>query len=174
MNKTNPAPLKKLTKKTLLDLFHFQIRNIWRVDGLYFLGIEKEFGTQAAAKIDEACWKAMGTLEARQLKEILRTKQWSIPKIMEALELTSWALDQRHREVQVRKDQATFRVVSCNTQLTRIRKGLTEFPCRPIREGYLKAFVQELNPSVVVTCKICPPNAHPENAWCEWEFSKSA
>ena len=174
MNKTNPVPLTRLTKKKLLDLLHFQIRNIWRVDGLYFLGIEKEFGTQAAAKIDEECWKAMGTLEARQLKEFLGTKQWSIPKIMEALELTSWALDQRHREVRVGKDQARFRVVSCNTQLTRIRKGLTEFPCRPVREGYLNAFVKELDPSVVVTCKICPPSAHPENAWCEWEFSKPA
>jgi hypothetical protein len=168
------VPLTKLAKKRLLELFNFQIRNIWRVDGLYFLGIEKEFGTQAASRIDEECWKVMGALEARQLKEILRTKQWSIPKIMEALALTSWALDQRNKDVQVSKDRALFRVLSCNTQLTRIGKGLTEFPCRPVREGYLKAFVQELNPSITVTCKTCPPGAHPENVWCEWEFSKSA
>jgi hypothetical protein len=144
------------------------------VDGLYFLGIEKEFGTQAASKIDEECWKTMGTLEARQLKEILHPKEWSIPRIMEALELTSWALDQRDKKVQVQNDQAFFRVVTCNTQLARIRKGLTEFPCKPIREGYLKSFVEELNPSVTVTCNICPPDAHSENAWCEWKVSKSA
>jgi hypothetical protein len=174
MNQTEGhSSFSKLSKKRLLDLFYFQIRNIWRVDGLYFLGIEKELGTQAASKIDAECWKAMGTLEARQLKEILHTKEWSITKVMEALELTSWALDQRDKKVQVQKDEALFRVVACNTQLTRIRKGLTEFPCRPIREGCLKAFVQELNPSVTVTCNICPPGAHSENAWCEWKFSKS-
>lgn len=174
MNQTEGrSSFSKLSKKRLLDLFYFQIRNIWRVDGLYFLGIEKEFGTSAASKIDAECWKAMGTLEARQLKEILRTKEWSVPKVMEALGLTSWALDQRDKKVQVQKDQALFRVVACTTQLTRIRKGLTEFPCRPVREGYLKAFVQELNPSVTVTCNICPPGAHSENAWCEWKFSKS-
>jgi hypothetical protein len=144
------------------------------VDGLYFLGIEKEFGTQTASKIDEECWRTMGTLEARQFKEILHTKEWSIPKIMEALELTSWALDQMDKKVQVQKDQALFRVVTCNTQLTRIRKGLTEFPCKPVREGYLKSFVQELDPNVTVACNFCPPEAHPENAWCEWRFSKSA
>jgi hypothetical protein len=164
----------RLSRKRLLDLFRFQIRNIWRVDGLYFLGIEKEFGSEAASKIDEECWRTMGTLEARQLKEILHAREWSMPKIMEALELTSWALDQRDKKMQVQKDQAFLRVVTCNTQLTRIRKGLTEFPCKPVREGYLKSFVKELNPSVAVTCSFCPPEGHPESGWCEWRFSKSA
>lgn len=171
---TDQVLLSKLSRKRLLDLLDLQIRSIWRVDGLYFLGIEKEFGTQAASKIDEECWRTMGTLEARQLKEIVRAKEWRIPKIIQALGLTSWALDhQEHKEVEVQKDRAIFRVMSCRTQLTRIRKGLTEFPCRPIREGYLQSFSRELNPSVSVTCKICPPGPHPENTWCEWEFSKS-
>lgn len=123
--------------------------------------------------MDEECWKTMGTLEARQLKEIVRAKEWSIPKIIEALRLTSWALDQRHKEVKVDKNRAVFRVVSCGTQLTRVRKGLTEFPCRPIRENYLKAFSQELNPNVDVTCNTCPPGPHSEDTWCEWEFTES-
>jgi hypothetical protein len=159
-----------LPKKKLLDLVYFQIRNIWRVDGLYFLGIEKDFGTEAASKIDEECWKTMGVLEARQLKETIRAKRWSIPDIMKALRLTSWALDQRDKKVEVRKDRAVFRVVSCGTQLTRLRKGLQEFPCRPIRENYLRAFASELNPNVAVTCNVCPPGPHSESTWCEWEF----
>jgi len=160
-----------LSKKKLLGLFHFQIRNIWRVDGLYFLGIEKAHGTEAASKIDEECWKTMGTLEARQLKEIIVAKEWSIPNIMKALRLTSWSLDQRDKEVHVQQDRALFRVVSCNTQLTRLRKGLREFPCRPIREGYLQAFTRELNPNAAVVCNSCPPGSHSENTWCEWEFT---
>jgi len=170
---TDRAFLFKLSKKKLLDLFYLQIRNIWRVDGLYFLGIERQFGTEAASKIDEECWKAMGALEARQLKEIIRAKRWSIPRIMEALALTSWALDQREKHVAVHKDRAALRVVTCSTQLTRLRKGLKEFPCRPVREGYLKAFTQELNPKADVTCKVCPPGPHSEDAWCEWELAMS-
>jgi hypothetical protein len=164
--------LSRLPRKKLLDLMYFQIRNIWRVDGLYFLGIEKEFGTQAASKIDEECWRIMGALEARQLKDILRVKEWSVPRIIEALRLTSWALDQQHRKLVVQKDRAVFRVVSCSTQLTRLKKGLTEFPCRPVREGYLKTFAKELNPSVEVTCRVCPPGPHSDETWCEWEFTK--
>jgi hypothetical protein len=171
---TDRAFLSKLPRKKLLDLMYLQIRNIWRVDGLYFLGIEKSFGTNSASRIDEECWKMMGAVEARQLKEIVRVKEWSIPRIMEALRLTSWALDQRNKAIKVKKERAIFRVVSCNTQLTRIRKGLPEFPCRPVREGYLKAFAQELNRGINVTCKVCPPGPHPADTWCEWEFSKLA
>jgi len=163
--------LSRLSKKKLLDLLYFQIRNIWRVDGLYFLGIEKVFGTEAASEIDEECWTAMGALEARQLKETVRAKRWSVPNVMKALSLTSWALDQRHKDVKVRKDRACFRVVSCSTQQIRLRKGLEEFPCRPVREAYLKAFAQELNPNIVVTCKVCPPGPHSEGTWCKWEFA---
>lgn len=170
---TDRAFLCKLPKKKLLDLMYLQIRNIWRVDGLYFLAIEKRFGTDSASRIDEECWKTMGALEARQLKEIVRVKEWSISKVMAALRLTSWALDQRDKAIEVKKERAIFRVVSCDTQLTRIRKGLPEFPCRPVREGYLKAFAQELNRGINVTCKVCPPGPHPVDTWCEWEFSKS-
>ena len=169
--KSDRPMLSKLPRKKLLDLFYFQIHNIWRVDGLYFLGIEKEFGTGAAAKIDEECWKTMGVLEARQLKEMLGLKRWSAPEIMKALRLTSWALDQRDKETEVHKDRVVLRVVSCGTQLTRLRKGLEEFPCKPVRENYLRAFARELNPSVAVTCKVCPPDPHPEGTWCEWEFA---
>jgi len=151
-------------------LLYIQIRNIWRVDGLYFLGIEKSFGTEAASKIDEKCWRTMGKLEARQLKELMQLKKWSVPKIMEALELTGWALDQRDKKIEVSKDRAVFRVISCGTQLTRVAKGLEVFPCRPIREGYLRAFAEELNPNIKVNCRLCPPGPRPDNKWCEWEF----
>lgn len=108
----------------------------------------------------------MGAIEVRQLKEVVRAREWSIPKIVEAMRLTSWALDhQEHKQIEIQKDRAIFRVVSCRTQLTRIRKGLKEFPCRLIREGYLQAFSHELNPGVSVTCKICPPGPHNESTW---------
>jgi len=43
--------LAKMSKEKLLDYFFLQIRNLWRVDGLYFLGIEKKFGTEPATVI---------------------------------------------------------------------------------------------------------------------------
>jgi len=49
--------LEKLSNEKLLDFLFLQVRNLWRVDGLYFLGIEKKSGTEAAAQIDAQVWE---------------------------------------------------------------------------------------------------------------------
>ncbi len=162
--------LAEMPKDKLLDLFFLHIRNLWRVDGLYFLGIEKKFGKKAATEIDTNCWKLMGKLEARDLKALLEIKQNDVPSLMHALRNTSWALDQRDKEVEVSQTRGIFRVVKCHTQLTRIRKGLEVFPCKNVRFTYLKAFAEEFNPNIEVECRICPPGERPANVWCEWEF----
>jgi len=38
--------MARMPDQMLFDLFFLQIRNLWRVDGLYFLGIEQKFGFQ--------------------------------------------------------------------------------------------------------------------------------
>ena len=162
--------LEALPKDELLDLFFLHIRNLWRIDGLYFLGIEKKFGTEAAAEIDTDCWKLMGKLEASDLKVLLKIKQNNISSLMYVLRNTSWALDHRNKEVEVSENKGVFRVVKCHTQLTRIRKGLEVFPCKNVRFTYLKAFVEEFNPNFEVKCRICPPTERPPDVWCEWEF----
>lgn len=163
--------LEAMPKDELLALFSLHIRNLWRVDGLYFLGIEKKFGTEAATEIDTNCWKLMGRIEARDLKALLGIQQNSISSLMYALRHTSWALDHPNKEVEVSEKKGVFRVVECHTQLTRIRKGLDVFPCKNVRFTYLKAFAEEIDPNFEVKCRFCPPSERPANVWCEWEFT---
>ena len=163
--------LESISKDKLLDLFFMHIRNLWRVDGLYFLGIEKRFGTDAAAEIDADCWRLMGKLEARTLKKTLGIEGNSIASLIYALRNTSWSLDQRDKETEVTETRGVYRVTKCRIQLTRIQKELGEFPCKKVRFGYLKSFAEELNPNVEVKANICPPGQHPPDIWCEWEFN---
>ena len=164
------ALLSSLPEQKLIDLFFMHIRNIFRVDGLYFLGIEEKFGTEAATEIDKSCWRTMAAIEAREIGKFFGRSQFSVPDIMEALQLTSWSLDQKHKEIEISLANGILRVVRCDTQLTRKRKGLPEFPCKQVRHEYLKAFAQELNPQIDVLCRVCPPDRHSEELWCEWEF----
>ena len=163
--------LSKIPKDTLLNLFHMHIRNIWRVDGLYFLVIEEKFGTEAATQIDTDCWKVLGKLEARELKTLLKLKKNDVPSLMFALQNTSWSLYQEQKEIEVSATKGVYRVIKCRTQQTRISKGLGEFPCKNVRFSYLKSFAEEFNPNIHVNCQICPPSKHPENVWCQWEFT---
>jgi len=165
--------LAKMQIEKLLDYFFLQIRNLWRVDGLYFLGIEKKFGTEAATEIDAGVWETMAAIEAKSLQKMFNVDENpDVPTIMDLLRKSSWALDQPFKTVEVSSKQATLSVDRCRTQETRLSKGLGEFPCKKVRFGYLKNFAKTLNPKVEVTCIVCPPDKHPKNLWCKWEFKR--
>jgi hypothetical protein len=163
--------LSSLTKKKLIDLLMLHMRNVFRVDGLYFLGIEEKFGTDSAVQIDRQCWKTMGAIEAHEIKEYMGKSPFLVADVMNALQFTSWSLDQKHKTVKVNMEKGVFRVVQCRTQLTRLGKGLPEFPCKEVRYEYLKAFAMELNPQINVACRTCPPDRHSKDYWCEWAFT---
>ncbi len=163
--------LAALSKEQLMDYVFLQLRNLWTVDGLYFLGIEEADGTEEATRIDAHVWEVMGKIEARKLKQFLHITGNDISSMIKALQHTSWALDLEDKEVVLEKNRAVIRNVRCRVQNTRREKSLEEFGCRPVRLGFLRAFAKEFNPAIVVKCIVCPPDKHPENLWCEWEFT---
>jgi hypothetical protein len=164
--------LSKMNLEQLINYFFLQIRNVWRVDGLYFLGIEKKFGTEAATEIDAGVWESMAAIEAKSLQKMFATKENpSVVAIVELLRKSSWALDQPFKTVEIGDSRATLSVDRCRTQEARLSKGLGEFPCKRVRFSYLKKFAETLNPNVKVNCIICPPDKHPKSTWCKWEFT---
>jgi hypothetical protein len=156
----------------LLDYLFLQVRNLWRVDGLYFLGIEKRFGTEAATEIDAGVWEAIAGIEAKSLQKMFKVgENPDISKIMELLQKSSWALDQPFKTIEMRSGRAVLGVDRCRTQETRLSKRLDEFPCKKVRFGYLKNFAKTLNQKVEVKCLVCPPDKHSKDSWCKWEFT---
>ncbi|HKZ93894.1 MAG TPA: DUF6125 family protein [Candidatus Bathyarchaeia archaeon] len=170
LTKEDQEMLKSMPTETLLNLFNMQIRNLWRVDGLYFLGIEERFGTEAATQIDSNCWKTLGKLEARELKSLLQIQNNDISALMYALRNTSWSLYQEEKQIEESLSIGVYRVTKCRVQEARISKALDVFPCKNVRFSYLKAFVEEFNPSIKVNCRFAPTEERPKNVWCEWEF----
>ncbi|UCE44556.1 MAG: hypothetical protein JSV57_03355 [Candidatus Bathyarchaeota archaeon] len=162
--------LGRLSKERVLDLFFLHIRNLWRVDGLYFLGIEERFGTEAATEVDARCWEVMGKTEARHLRAILEIEEIDPESLLYILRNTSWALDVLEKKAEITDRKVVFRVTKCGIQLKRTKKGLEVFPCKEVRLGYMRSFARELNPEIETRCKVCPPDERPSNLWCEWEF----
>jgi hypothetical protein len=161
----------QLPAEKIPEYIFMQLRNLWAVDGLYYLGIEEKYETETATAIDQHVWEVMGKIEARRLKEFLGITTTDIPSMMHALLYSTWAMDLEDKEVMVQKDHATIRNTRCRVQNTRKQKGLKEFGCKPVRFGFLKAFAKEFNPDIVVNCTVCPPDKHPETLWCAWEFT---
>ncbi|MBU0496729.1 MAG: hypothetical protein KKC68_00370 [Candidatus Thermoplasmatota archaeon] len=168
---TDRQLLSKLPKETLPDFILMHLRNLWAVDGLYYLGIEQRWGTPQATEVDQQVWQVMGKIEARRLKELLQITKNDIPTMMHTLQYSGWALDLEDKEIEISPTKAIIRNRTCRVQNTRLKKGLKEFGCKPVRKGYLESFAQEFNPHIQVTCTVCPPDTHPKNLWCEWIFT---
>ncbi len=171
LTKEDYKMLKNKRKEILLNLLHMHVKNIWRVDGLYFLGIEERFGTEAATVIDTSCWKILGKLEARELKTILSLKKNDILALMHALRNTSWSLYQEEKQTEVTPTKGIYKVTKCPVQETRLKKSLGVFPCKNVRFSYLKSFVEEFNQDIEVKCQAAPPEERPKGVWCLWEFT---
>jgi hypothetical protein len=163
--------LAQMPVERVLDLFFLHIRNLWRVDGLYFLGTEKRFGTEVATEIDAGVWEAMAAMEAKALQRMFKADENpDVRVIMDLLGKSSWALDQPFKTVEVSNKRAVLGIDRCRTQEARLGKGLQEFPCKRVRFGYLKTFAKTLNAGVKVNCLVCPPDEHSKDSWCKWEF----
>jgi len=166
------AMLAGMPVDKLLDYFFLHIRNLWRIDGLYFLEIENKFGTEAATEIDAGVWTTMAGIEAKSLQRMFNVAENpDVATIMGLLRRSSWALDQPFKTITVSSKRAVLDIGRCRTQETRLSKGLGEFPCKKVRCGYLEKFAKTLNPKIKVNCLVCPPDKHPKDLWCKWEFT---
>lgn len=146
------------------------LRDMWAVDGFYYLFIEEKYGTEVATEIDRKVWEVMGKIEARKIKELFDIKKNDIPSLMKALNYSGWSMDLDDKELLIEKDKGIIRNIKCRVQNTRLKKGLIEFGCKPVRHGFLKSFAKEFNPDIEVICNVCPPDDHPDDLWCEWIF----
>ena len=51
------------------------LRNMWAVDGFYYLFIEEKYGIEIATEIDRKVWEVIGKIEARNIKELFDIKK---------------------------------------------------------------------------------------------------
>ncbi|MEE8565884.1 MAG: DUF6125 family protein, partial [Candidatus Thermoplasmatota archaeon] len=161
--------ISDIPREKIPDFIFMHLRNMWSIDGLYFLGIEEKYGTKVATEIDKDVWKIMGKIEARRLKNLFDIKDNNLSSLVKCLKLSGWALDLEDKEIIKKDNRVIISNSVCRIQNTRIQKNLSEFPCKKVRWGFLKSFAKEINPNIEVVCKSCPPDKHDDNIWCEWE-----
>lgn len=163
--------IEQIPKEKLADFIFMHLRDMWAVDGLYYLGIEEKYGTEVATDIDRFVWSVMGKIEARRIKTMFDISDTNIDGLMTALQYSGWMMDLEDKQIEIHQNKAIIRNIKCRVQNTRLKKGLPEFACKPVRQGFLKSFAHEINPDIKLTCKLCPPDNHPDDLWCEWEFT---
>jgi hypothetical protein len=93
-----------------------------------------------------------------------------IPALVECLKHRLYARLNLQESIEVTDTRAVFRMVDCRVQSARKRKGLPDFPCKSVGVVEYAGFARTIDPRIETRCIACPPDQHPDDFWCAWEF----
>jgi len=164
--------LAGLSRDELVGLIEDSAKNWLAHDGLWFQAVERAYGIEAAMAADAEAWRVFTTIEAKRIMERHGIAPGGgIPALVKALSLRFYAFLNRQEVVEQNEDRVVFRMQDCRVQSARKRKGLPDFPCKPVGLVEYEWFAKTIDPRIETRCICCPPDRHPEDVWCAWEFT---
>jgi len=163
--------LQSLSKEELIRILIDDAKNWLAHDGLWFQAVEAAHGMEAAIRADADAWRTFTVVEARRIMERLGLEPGGgIPALVTCLKHRLYARVNLQDVVEVTDRRAVFRMLDCRVQSARKRKGFPDFPCKQVGLVEYAEFARAVDPRIHTRCVACPPDAHPEEFWCAWEF----
>jgi len=165
------ALLNNLSKEELIRIIIDDAKNWLAHDGLWFQAVEQRYGIDTAIDVDRDAWRHFTVVEAKRIMERLRMKPGGgIPALVECLKHRFYARLNLQDVIEQTENRVVFRMLDCRVQSARKRKGLPDFPCKSVGIVEYSEFARTIDPRITTTCLACPPDQHPEEYWCAWEF----
>jgi hypothetical protein len=159
-----------LSREKLLILLSNFAKNWLAHDGLWFQAVEKAHGLEHAIELDTQAWSRFSPVEARRIKQFLGLpERGGLAALQAALEYRLYAVLNKQQSI-MKDDKLIFTMNDCRVQSARKRKGLPDFPCKPVGIVEYSSFAKEIDPRIKTVCLTCPPDAHPDDHYCSWEF----
>ncbi len=166
------ALLRSLDKDELVRIVVDDAKNWLAHDGLWFQAVEATHGMDAAIEADRAAWERFTVLEATRIMERLGLAPGGgIPALLECLRHRLYARLNVQEVTESDGRRAVFVMRDCRVQSARRRKGLPDFPCKSVGIVEYGGFARTVDPRIRTRCLHCPPDDHPADAWCAWEFT---
>lgn len=163
--------LENLSKQDLWDLLTDAARNWLAHDGFWFLAAENKFDLETAIELDKQAWQGFAVVEAKRiLKRLNMIPGGGIPALAKAFDYRMYSFINKYKVNIIGSNRCIFKMKSCHVQDARKRKGLPDFPCKPVGLIEFGRFAFTIDPKITTKCIACPPDKHPEDEWCSWEF----
>jgi hypothetical protein len=164
--------LANLSRDELVAVVEDSAKNWLAHDGLWFQAVERAHGLDAAIKADTEAWRTFTVIEAKRIMERHGIAPGGgIPALVKALSLRLYAFVNQQDAVDQSERRVVFRMLDCRVQSARKRKGLPDFPCKPVGLVEYAGFANTIDPRIKTRCICCPPDQHPDDVWCSWEFT---
>ena len=163
--------LESLSKEELIGYIEDISKNWLAMDGVWFQAVEKRYGMEKAIECDIDAWNVFTVVEAKRIMQRFHIPEnGGIPALMKALKFRVYANINKQEIVEISENRCVFRMNDCRVQSARNRKGLPDFPCKRVGMPEYILFAKTIDPRIEVNCICCPPDDHPENYYCAWEF----
>ncbi len=164
--------LSDLSKEELIRIIVDDAKNWLAHDGLWFQAVERRYGIDVAIDADKEAWKYFTVIEAKRIMERLGLDPGGgIPALVTCLQHRLYARLNLQDVIEQGEHRVVFRMLDCRVQSARRRKGLPDFPCKEVGLVEYAEFARTIDPRIGTRCIACPPDEHPEQFWCAWEFS---
>lgn len=164
--------IEDLSKQELIFLLREAAKNWLAHDGLWFQEVENHMDLKTAMAMDAKAWEKFTVLEAKRIMKFLQMKPGGgIPSLVQALNFRLYAFINEQETLEVSDHRCVFRMNSCRVQAARKRRGLPDFPCKEVGIIEYSGFAKTIDSRITTRCLICPPDPHPEDVWCAWEFT---
>jgi hypothetical protein len=164
--------MESLSKEELIRIIVDDAMNWIAHDGLWFQAVERTHGMEAAMDADREAWRSFTVVEARRIMERLGlVPGGGIPALCECLKNRFYARLNLQDTVERTDRRVVFRMRDCRVQSARKRRGLPDFPCKSVGIVEYAEFARAVDPRIETRCIACPPDEHPEEFWCAWEFT---
>ena len=163
--------VKDLSKEELIGLLEDGSKNWLAHDGLWFRAVEDKFGIESAMELDRKAWEKFTVIEAKRIMDRLGIEPGGgIAALDQALKFRLYAHINVQEIKEISDTHCVFRMNRCRVQEARKRQGLPDFPCKSVGIIEYSGFAKTIDPRIKTTCLVCPPDPHPPDVWCAWEF----
>ena len=164
--------LANLSRDELVAVIEDSAKNWLAHDGLWFQAMERAYGLDAAIKADAEAWRTFTVVEAKRIMERHGIASGGgTTALVKALSLRLYSFLNKQDVVEHSEDRVVFRMLDCRVQSARKRKGLSDFPCKQVGLVEYEWFAKTIDPRIETRCICCPPDKHPDDVWCAWEFT---
>jgi hypothetical protein len=167
----NAVSLDDLSREQLIGMLDDFAKNWLAHDGLWFQAVEHKFGMEAAIELDRQAWEKFTVIEAKRIMERHNIPPGSgLEGLKKALGFRLYSRLNKQEIKDETPNRFVFRMNDCRVQSARKRRGLPDFPCKPVGIVEYGEFARTIDPRIRTTCLSCPPDAHPDEYYCAWAF----
>lgn len=140
-------------------------------DGVWFQAVENTHGMALAKQFNDAVWKSFAVIEAKRIMRRLAIPEGrGLIALERALQFRMYSWINKQEVITIADDAIIFRMDDCRIQSARKRKNLPDYPCKSGGLVEYSSFASAVDSRIRTRCVACPPDPHPDEFYCAWEF----